>query len=230
MSYNLSKRLQTIAAFVPRCESLADIGCDHAYLPIQLLLEGKIERAYCLDINPKPLRKARENVEAAGLINKVSFILSDGFSNFPNEPIKSAVIAGMGGKLMTRIIDTAPSDILSSIDSFIFSPQSEIADFRLYLLENGFSIIDEDIIEEDGKYYQIILANPKGSPIDKPYTRAELQFGRILLNRGGPVLKSLIHKEYNTIADLLKSKALPEKRRQELEQALSAIEEALRNC
>ena len=101
----LPNRLQCIADMITNCTNLADIGTDHAFLPIYLLSENKIEFAVAADINAGPLAIARQNVKSHGKLNQVRLCLSDGFENIEENEVDTAVIAGMGGETIAKILE-----------------------------------------------------------------------------------------------------------------------------
>ena len=101
---NMSKRLAAIGALVTEGGILADIGTDHALLPIRLVLDGKVPRAIAMDVNEGPLARAGEAIRRAGLADRIQTRLSDGFAALKEGEADSAVIAGMGGDLVIRIL------------------------------------------------------------------------------------------------------------------------------
>ena len=146
----LSKRLQAVAALVTAGYITADIGTDHAYIPIYLVEHGLIPSAFAMDINEGPLSRAREHVEENGLSDRIELRLSDGLCALQPGEAETAVLAGMGGGLMIRILKNSP-DVTAGMKEFILQPQSEIARVRAFLLEEGFLFIREDMVLEDGK-------------------------------------------------------------------------------
>ena len=96
----ISRRLQSVAAFVQEGKRLAEVGCDHGYIPIYLLQKKKIEKAIAMDINQGPLMRAKEHIQEWGLENYIDTRLSDGVKALKPNEVQSIVIAGMGGPLM----------------------------------------------------------------------------------------------------------------------------------
>ena len=157
----LGKRLLSAADFVRQGAYFADIGTDHAYLPLFLLKEGKIPRAVCADINRGPLESAREHAEAEGLSEKIKFFLTDGAASLSGEGITDYAICGMGGELIADIIEHAPH-LKSHGVRLILQPMTRVAALRRYLSENGFSILDERYSADGGKFYVCLLAEYTG--------------------------------------------------------------------
>ena len=125
----ISRRLQSVAAFVEIGKTLADVGCDHGYIPIYLLQKKKIEKAIAMDINQGPLMRAQEHIYEWGLENYISTRLSDGVGALKPNEAESVVIAGMGGPLMEKIL-TEGESVLSTVQELVLQPQSEIGSFR----------------------------------------------------------------------------------------------------
>lgn len=148
----LSERLQTIADMIPSGARVADVGCDHGFLDVYLVQTGKIPGALAMDVRQGPLAAAKRHVEEAQLAERISTRLSDGLEAFHVGEAKTLVCAGMGGPLMQRIL-TAYPEKTESFQDFLLQPQSEIREFRAFLRENGYRIVEERIVLEDGKYY-----------------------------------------------------------------------------
>ena len=143
----LSTRLQAVADFVTAGYKLADIGTDHAYIPIALVEQNRIPGAIAMDINEGPLQRAGEHIAENKMEKKIEIRLSNGFSALKKGEAESAVIAGMGGGLMIRIL-TEGEQIAKSLKECILQPQSEIERVRRFLLEEGYvkgvQVIDDD--------------------------------------------------------------------------------------
>ena len=151
----LSKRLRRLADMVEQGAVLADIGTDHGYVPICLLKEGRIPRAFAMDIKKGPLLLAKEHINAYGLGDYITLRLSDGMKNLAPGEADSILIAGMGGSVMLHILEEGKA-ALSSAKELILQPQSEIYKVRRYLYQNGFVADREDIVYENGKYYPMM--------------------------------------------------------------------------
>ncbi|MBE5870135.1 MAG: SAM-dependent methyltransferase [Lachnospiraceae bacterium] len=157
----LSKRLKAVADLVSRGRNVADIGCDHGYVSIYLCEKQIAEKVIAMDVNDGPLARAREHIRQAGLSRYIETRLSDGADALGAKEADSAVIAGMGGRLMVRILSQAAARI-GNFEELVLQPQSEIFKVREYLWENGYQIVAEDMVLEDGKYYQMIKALKQG--------------------------------------------------------------------
>ncbi len=132
--------------------TIADVGCDHGYVSIYLVLSGIAESAIAMDVRKGPLDIARSNVEGMNLKDRIETRLSDGLTELSQGEADSLVIAGMGGKLMISILEKKSLKDLG-IKAAVLQPQSDIPEFRQYLRDKGFLIKDERMVLEDGKYY-----------------------------------------------------------------------------
>lgn len=189
----LSKRLRAVAEMVtPGCR-VADIGTDHAYVPIWLVREGRIPSAVAMDVNEGPLVRARDHIKDNGLDEKIRTKRSDGLQELKAHEVDSMIAAGMGGALIIRILSQCPQ-IVGSLKECILQPQSEIGKVRRFLVENNYSIENENMVYEDGKYYTMMRAIP-GKKESISYTEEEYEYGRILLKEKNPVLKDYLERE-----------------------------------
>ncbi len=161
MRLTLDKRLLSCAGFVRQDALFADIGTDHAYLPIFLLKEGRIKSAVCADINEGPLKSAKENLIANGLIDKARLVLTDGLSGLDSTPLTDIAICGMGGELIRDIIKAAPFVKDEGIN-LILQPMSRANILREFLLSEGFYIIKEDYVKSKGLCYVTMLVSFSG--------------------------------------------------------------------
>lgn len=153
----LSPRLLKIASLIPNGETLADVGTDHGYIPLYLFQNDVISYAIAMDVNPMPLKRAEDNICAAGYGNNCEFRLSDGLEKLSEGEVTSVVIAGMGGLLMIDIIMRGKSVINDDTKLFL-QPMIAAPELRLFLFENGFTIENEYVIQEENKFYNIICA------------------------------------------------------------------------
>lgn len=182
---HLSKRLSSIAAFVDQDERIADIGTDHAFLPIALVQSGRVQHALACDVAPGPLKIAASNIAAAHLQDAIETRLADGLAGIrPEDEIGTVIIAGMGGELIERILE-AGQDHLDGTESMILSPHRDVPLVRRWLAAHEFGIMDEKIVEDEGHVYEIMLA---GHTVpDVPYTEADFEFGPILRKQRSPL-------------------------------------------
>ena len=151
---NISNRLKCVASLVNKGARVADIGTDHAYLPIYLVQNGMSNKVYACDVRKEPLRRAQLHIDEYGLSDKITTQLCDGLKGINKGDVDTVTICGMGGKLMKSILQ-AGIDKLGYNTQLVLSAQSELRDFRAYLLEAGIDIKSEHILLEDGKYYFI---------------------------------------------------------------------------
>ncbi len=232
----LSPRLRAIGDMVERGSRLADIGTDHGYLPIRLLEEGRIPSAIAMDVGKGPLSRARAHVEERGLSGRIELRLSDGFAALAPGEADAAVLAGMGGPLMIRIL-TEGRRTAESLRYLVLSPQSEIPGVRRYLMGNGYRILAEDMVFDEGKYYTVIKAAPgkmaeAASPGEEPWSSLEGTYGRYLLRSGKQEVSAFLRKERG-ILEAVREELLPAgtgragERLTQVERELSLLSEAL---
>ena len=139
--------------------TLCDVGTDHGYVPIALVQGNIIPKAIAVDINKGPLERANEHIRANGLTEQITTRLSNGLEAIHDGEVDSIVIAGMGGELVIHIL-TAGETVCRSAKELILQPQSDIPHFRRFVMQNGYQIIQEEMILEDGKFYPIMKAVP----------------------------------------------------------------------
>ena len=191
----LSKRLKAVAELVTPGMRLADVGTDHGYIPIYLTEAGVIPSAIAMDINKGPLERAKEHIREHGLEGKIQTRLSDGLKNLQMNEADCMIAAGMGGGLVIRIL-SEERDTAGSLKELILQPQSEIDSVRKYLTEEGYRIVAEDMVYEDGKYYPMMKSVPcMAGAGEIPYSEEELEFGRVLLQQAHPVLGQFLERE-----------------------------------
>ncbi|MBO5938124.1 MAG: SAM-dependent methyltransferase [Clostridia bacterium] len=186
----LSKRLRCAANFVRQGAYIADVGTDHAYLPIVLLAEGRICGGVASDINEGPIERARVNIREQGMSELLNAKQCDGLSDLRDDHPEDILILGMGGELIARILSDAPWTKTPSI-RLILQPMTHPEVLRTFLLREGYSIVDE-VLVKDEKIYQIICAEYTGIPPRKPYNELELLLGREPLRRGGELTDELL--------------------------------------
>ncbi len=190
----LSKRMQTVVGMVKE-KTVADIGCDHAFVSIYLMKTGMCSRVIAMDVKKGPIDIAKGNVSSYGMEDRISVRLSDGFSSLKEGEAECAIIAGMGGNLMVNILKAGRVHTDSGI-KLVLQPQSDIECVRAYLTDIGYTIEEEDMLVEEGKYYTVMRAIPDISAKEEaPYNSYELAFGPCLLKNRHRVLYQYLEKQ-----------------------------------
>ena len=185
----INDRLLTAIPFVREGKQFADIGTDHAYLPIYLINSGIISSAIAADINKGPLDKAAENIAKYGLKDKIETVLCDGLSKINPDSADDIAIFGMGGELIVKIIDEA-AWTKDPEKRLILQPMTHPEKVREYLLKNGFGIIGETLSADRGKIYQTICAQYDG--FVREFDDFSLAFGEFILKEKSELLLELI--------------------------------------
>lgn len=153
----LSERLNAVASLVRADSVLADIGCDHGFLPVYLIQSGKIQSAVSSDINAGPLSACRALVEKERLENHIRCVLSDGLKEIKSDMADDISVCGMGGELIVQILEACPW-VKSKDKHYIFNPMTHPEILRKYLSENGFEIDTDIIVKEGNRYYNVFDA------------------------------------------------------------------------
>ena len=220
----ISKRLETVASFVPQGAVLLDVGSDHAYLPIELVEKGHIERAIAGEVVVGPYQSAVKNVESHDLSEKIQVRLANGLAAFEeSDQVSVITIAGMGGRLIASILEEG-FDKLAHVERLILQPNNREDDLRSWLQDHGFQIIAESILEEAGKFYEILVVESGQMKLSAKETR----FGPFLSKEVSPVFVQKWQKEATKLEVALSQ--IPEKNleeRQALAHKIQAIKEVL---
>ncbi|OPJ57055.1 tRNA (adenine(22)-N(1))-methyltransferase [Alkalithermobacter paradoxus] len=191
----LSERLQKIASLVTSNSTIADIGTDHGYIPIYLLRNNIINFAIAADINKGPLENAKKEVKANALQDKVDLRLGSGLKVIKKGEVEEVIIAGMGGVLISDIIRDS-IEVAKSLNKMILQPMQSSSNLRKYLIDNGFSILDEVLVKEEFRIYEIIVAKYTGN---QEFIEDEIYYeiGKKLIENKDPLLLELIDKRIN---------------------------------
>ena len=205
----IPKRMLAIANLVDNSKVLADVGCDHAYISINLLEKGKVDRIIASDLREGPLNIAKDNIKLEGFEERIETRLCAGLCGYEAGEVDTILISGMGGMLVKEILSES-IDVVRRADTLILEPQSDLRVVRAYLKDIGFEIIDEDMLNEGGKYYQIMKAVKSKERIedcDDLGAMAENEFGPILIKKKHPVLLEFLKKRKNHYERLLQNKS-----------------------
>lgn len=220
----ISKRLELVASFVPQGAVLLDVGSDHAYLPIDLVERGQIEGAIAGEVVEGPYQSAVKNVEAHGLKEKIQVRLANGLASFEESNQVSVItIAGMGGRLIATILEEG-LDKLANVERLILQPNNREDDLRIWLQDHGFQIVAESILEEAGKFYEILVVEAGQMKL----STSDVRFGLFLSKEVSSVFIKKWQKEATKLEFALSQ--IPEKNleeRQVLVDKIQAIKEVL---
>lgn len=188
-----------------------------------------------MDVVDGPLQRARENIAEHHLEKEIETRKSDGLTALRPGEADAAVIAGMGGLLICRILEQG-REVAATIRDWVLEPQSDTARVRSYLLNHGYTICEEEIVEEDGKFYPVMrvrTGKEENGEADnqEPYRPEELLYGRYLLRNRHPVLRKYLEKEIRTYRKLLENLAFASGdrarvREKEITEALEMAEQA----
>lgn len=227
----LSKRLEQVGKFVPYEGRLADIGSDHAYLPIALFLQKKLAYAVAGEVVQGPYESAKKQVAKNGLADQIMVRLANGLDAIERtDAINVITICGMGGVLIRDILEAGSNNQrITGKELLILQPNVGEKMLREWLVEQGYQIIDEAILEENNKIYEIIVAEKKAT--EKAYTKQELLFGPILLKQKSPIFlkkwqQEQMQREF-VLQQLSKSSAVQQVKIQQFQQELAEIKEVL---
>lgn len=226
---HLSQRLATVAALIPEGARIADIGSDHAYLPAALALQKKISFAVAGEVVKGPYQNAVKEIHRYHLEDIIQPRLADGLAAIqPTDQVDTVVIAGMGGALITSILDSG-KDKLRSVKRLVLQPNVGEPRLRKWLLANRFQIMAEKLVAEDGHDYEIIMAEP--SPVPFTYSDYELFFGPLLLEKKGPVFtakwQDYLSRQEKVIQQMQAAKKVPVTRIKQLQARQALVKEAI---
>ena len=171
----LDMRLRMVAGLIRPGMPLADIGTDHAYLPVFLVENDIIPKALASDVKIGPLENAKKTINKHNLSDKITPVLSDGLKEIPHE-YTDFCIAGMGGELIAKILEESPW-VRRQGNHFVFQPQTHPEDLRRHLLTNGYEIVREDVVKERMKYYLAIEAVCTG--VTEEHREADYYIGKL---------------------------------------------------
>jgi len=224
----LSLRLRTIAAMVEKCDSVADIGTDHGYIPIFLVKNDICKRAIASDINLGPIEKAKLNISLENLSAQIACRLGGGLTTIKPEEVNCAIIAGMGGNLIRDII-LEREEVFNNLDSAILQPVQNPEVLRRFIYEQGYAIVDEELCFDQNKFYEILKVKYDNKPQQKEDIFYEV--GETLINKKHPLIKEYLQhkieknkKIYENIKDETES---AEQRKSEIKLKISRLKELI---
>ena len=197
------ERLKCIASNVKSGGIVADIGCDHAFTSIYLVEEKLARGAIAIDINKEPLKRAWQHIQESGMEEYISVRLSNGARGLKKGEADTILISGMGGALIASILEES-INIIKDAKELVLSPQSEIYIVRHFLHDNGFKIVSEEMVKEQGKFYVVIRAVP-GSQHYKD--ESGYIYGEYVIKNENKILEEFLLKEQKRTGSILDSLA-----------------------
>lgn len=223
----LSLRLEAILEMLIEGRTLLDVGTDHGFLPIEAVRRGRTEEAIASDVRRGPLQRAEDHIRVAGLSGQIRTRLADGLHGLRRREADRAVIAGMGGRLMSDILRTAfedPENGVRDLSQIVLEPQSEISIVRQTVKDSGFGIADERLVIDRDKYYFILDCRPG-------LTVADTEWSLPLLERKDPLYRQYLEKKLEqnlqVLAILTPSTESSKKRMSSLEEENKILREVM---
>lgn len=223
MRIKLSNRLQAVARQIPVGLRVADVGTDHGYLPVYLVVNDIAPKVIASDRGKRPLDSARQLISLLSLENQIDVRLGDGLSVLQPDEAEVICLAGMGGVAIKEII-SAGLPLAQAAKRLVLQPQRNVPAVRRFLVSNGFKIVAEDLAEDDGFYYEIIAVEPGLMGL----TEQEADFGPLLLRDGHPLFKDFLILKETDLTQLLAAMADNNskdslQRKKQLEEEISRI-------
>lgn len=222
-------RLECVAAQIPAGARLADIGSDHAYLPVALMRRGVIAAAVAGEVALTPFHAAQRTVRENGFEQRITVRLANGLAAIePGDGITAISLCGMGGETI-RDIFVAGQSRLSGKELLVLQPNGGEQPLRQWLMDNGYGIRHEEVLRENRFDYEILVAEPGRA---EAYSAEELYFGPLQLQARSPAFvakwQKLLRLKQRTLAGFAKARqAVPEDKVRELEQQVRWIIQVL---
>lgn len=225
----LSMRLERVAAHVPHGARLADIGSDHGYLPVALMLRGTIEAGVAGEVAQTPFASAQRNVRRNGLEARITIRLADGLEAIElNDRISAVSLCGMGGDTLCEILERGKHR-LNGTERLILQPNGGECALRGWLMTNGYRIVSEELLRENRFDYEIIVAEPCEAVA---YTAEELYFGPLLMREKSPAFMTkwqrMLRQKQQTLANFERARdAIPQEKRDDFARQITWINQVL---
>ncbi len=205
----LSARMQALADLVTPGNVVCDVGCDHGFLSIYLVQSKISPGVIAMDVRRGPLSRCEEHVAQYGLEQYITMRLSDGLEALKPGEAQTIVCAGMGGRLMQKIL-TEGQEKAAGLKELILQPQSELKTFREFLRKQGYRTVEENMIEEEGKFYPMMKVVPRvmqdvdGTAADFTAMQQAVydRFGKLLLTSANPVLYRFLKQRETQLLEI----------------------------
>ncbi|APH14528.1 hypothetical protein NPD5_2998 [Clostridium sporogenes] len=196
----ISLRLKEIANMVDKCESVADVGTDHAYIPIYLIKNNICKSAIAGDINKGPLDRAKNNINSHRLQSKIQCRLGPGLTKIHPKEVNGAIIAGMGGHLIKDILEES-KEVFKNLDFLVLQPVQNPEALREYIYSMGYKILKESLVFEDNRFYEIIKIKYDENPKSADHIYYEI--GEYLINTKHPLIKKFLYNNIDKYKKIL---------------------------
>lgn len=227
MKPKLTPRLKAVSAMVPQGARVADIGSDHAYVPVELIRSGRAQKVIASDVHAGPVENAKNVVAMADLEDLIEVRLGSGFDVYEPGEVDTAVMAGMGGFLIRDLmLEALP--LVKSLKCLVLQPMVAKRELRQWLLENGFEILEERVAQEGQKFYEIFSVHYTGrclEPIDFKTAEMGLNMFRSEDETSMKYLAHRIQKTENIIRALSQAKDIESTELQTFEARLKLLKE-----
>ena len=224
----LGERLTRVSSFVPNGSKVCDVGSDHAYLPVYLIQNDQISCAIAGEVVEGPYLSAKQTVRDYRMEDRIEVRLGDGLKILSKEDeITAVTICGMGGELISRILEAGYSGgHLNGRERLILQPNVAEHFVREWLMNHSYHIVEETVVEDNHRLYEIIVAEPVGKHIE--YTELELKYGPILLKESSElsVVKwnRMNRKNKEILEQLQKSKTPQHEKMEQFEKAFNELQ------
>ena len=198
----LTDRLLKIASLVDEGKKIAHIGTDHGYIPVYLLNNNKIDYAILADVNKGPLENAKKEVRHNKLDDKVDLRLGSGLEVLNQNEVDEVIIAGMGGILISELLE-AKKSVSQTVEKLILQPMQAQNELRKYLYNNGYEILNEVLVKEDFRIYEIIVAKYSGV---KTQVKDEIYYevSNNIIENKDVLLGEFLNKKINSYENIIK--------------------------
>ncbi|MBU4533231.1 MAG: class I SAM-dependent methyltransferase [Firmicutes bacterium] len=227
----LGARLRKIAGLVPSDSRLADIGTDHALLPLYLVQKGICPQVIGVEKAPGPLQAALRAVSKSGLERYIDVREGDGLEPIAPGEVNAVVIAGMGGQTIANVLERAPQGVLIGVRSLVLQPMNRGAALREWLYGHGWPPVGEELVDESGRLYEIIAAKPGQREAVTP-DEILLEVGPLLWENRHPLLANhlaeLIQKYERMYEGIVRASACDPCKRAEIEARLHSLKEMMK--
>ena len=225
---SLSNRLDAIAGYIPQGSTVADIGTDHLQLPVYLINSGLCRSVIASELNRLPFRQAENLAAFHRLTDKIQVRFGDGLKVLSPGEAGVVVIAGIGGNAIIKMLFNSP-EVLKTIQRLILQPMTGAGYLRLWLVQNGWRIGAETIVEENGRLYCVIMAEPGW---ENALDKFIIEIGPRLAEKNDLLAGKYLRKlctDYQKLADKLSGAASPaaNEKALEIKKKLTRIKEVL---